>query len=55
MLLRKRKKVPKFYLWVFRQKLEKTRTYGDFDENVQKFAGSLSVKAAVESNFRDSK
>ena len=58
-LLRKRQKVPKFYLSVFWKKIENpqccwenvffeifenTRTYGDFDENFQKFAGRLWVK-----------
>ena len=58
-LLRKRQKVPKFYLSVFWKKIENpqccwenvffeifenTRTYGDFDENVQKIASRLRVK-----------
>ena len=59
MLLRKRQKVSKFCLLVFRQKLEnrplhaendffkifgKKCTYGDFDENFSKFARCLGVK-----------
>ena len=59
MLLGKRQKVPKFYLWVFCQNskntiinretvftkiFEKTRTYRDFDETFQKCAGRLRVK-----------
>ena len=32
---------------VFTKIIEKTRTYGDFDENFQKFARHLRVKGGV--------
>ena len=59
-LLRKRQKVSKCYLWVFVKNskntiinretvftkiFEKTRIYRDFYENFQKFAGRLRIKS----------